>query len=92
MRVTGATLSESMRRVTDDEVRELADEALRGAVELLRSHRPQLELLASQLLSQESIERPDIDKVMAGVPRVRPDRRPELHLGLAAADPDATGG
>ena len=31
MRVSGVTLSESMRRVTDDEVRELADQAMRGA-------------------------------------------------------------
>jgi cell division protease FtsH len=88
MRVTDATLSESTRRVADDEVRELAEEAMRGAVELLRSHRPQLDDLAARLLTQESIERPDIDEVMLGVPRVRPDRRPRLHLGLAATDPD----
>ena len=43
MRVNVANTSESLRRVIDDEVRELADEAMRAAVELLAAHRPQLE-------------------------------------------------
>jgi cell division protease FtsH len=87
MRVNVANTSESLRRVIDDEVRELADEAMRAAVELLAAHRPQLEALASRLLAEESLERADIDRVMAGVPRARPDRRPAGHLGLAASDP-----
>jgi cell division protease FtsH len=91
MRVSGATLSESMRRITDDEVRELADEAMRGAIELLRAHRPLLDELATRLLARESLERSEIDEVMAGVPRARPDRRPGLHLGIAAVDPDPGG-
>ena len=87
MRLDVATTSESLRRVIDDEVRELADEAMRAAVELLASHRPQLDALASRLLAEESLERADIDRVMSGVPRARPDRRPAGHLGLAASDP-----
>ena len=50
MRVNVAHTSDSLRRVIDDEVRELADEAMRAAVELLDAHRPQLEALASRLL------------------------------------------
>jgi cell division protease FtsH len=88
MRINGGEISEAMRRVIDEEVRELADEALRGAVELLSSHLPQLEALASQLLAEESVERSAIDAVMAHVPRARPDRRPGVPLGLAATDPD----
>jgi cell division protease FtsH len=87
MRVSDGETSESLRRVIDDEVRELADEAMRCAVELLAAHRPQLDQLAGRLLTEESLEREDIDRVMAGVPRARPARRPETHLGLAAADP-----
>jgi cell division protease FtsH len=89
MRIERGDTSEALRRVIDDEVRELADEALRGAVELLAGHRPQLEAIAAQLLAQESLERADIDRVMAGVPGARPDRRPGAHLGLAASDPTA---
>jgi cell division protease FtsH len=89
MRIVAGHTSEALRRVTDDEVRELADEAMRGAVELLSAHRPQLEALAAQLLAEESLERSDLDRIMAGVPRARPDRRPGTRLGLAAADPAA---
>jgi cell division protease FtsH len=89
IRVNVGETSEALRRVIDDEVRELADEALRGAVELLSAHQPQLEALAVRLLAEESLERADIDRIMAGVPRARPDRRPGARLGLAAADPAA---
>ena len=87
MRVDEGSTSDSLRRVIDDEVRELADEAMRSAVELLAAHRPQLDQLANQLLSEESLERDDIDRVMSGVPQARPARRPQSHLGIAAADP-----
>jgi cell division protease FtsH len=87
MRVKVGETSEALRRVIDDEVRELADEAMRGAEALLSAHRPQLDALATRLLTHESLEREDIDEVMGGVPRARPDRRPAAHLGLAAADP-----
>jgi cell division protease FtsH len=88
MRIEAAEISESMRRVLDEEVRELADEAMRAAVELLSAHRPQLESLAQHLLADESIERPAIEAVMHNIPHARPDRRGGVPLGLAAADPD----
>jgi cell division protease FtsH len=87
MRIDEGKTSDSMRRTIDDEVRELADEAMRSAVELLAAHRPQLDQLANKLLSEESLEREDIDRVMSGVPQARPARRPQSHLGIAAADP-----
>ncbi len=85
LRVAGDGVSDATRRVRDEEVRELADEAFRAAVELLDSHRLQLDEMAATLLAKEVIERSDIERIMAGIPTARPDRRPGAHLGLAAA-------
>ena len=85
LRVNSEMLSESTRRVRDEEVRELADEAFRAALELLRGHRAQLDKLAAALLSDEVLEREEIDRIMAGTPVTAPDRRAGVHLGLAAA-------
>jgi cell division protease FtsH len=78
--------AEATRRVSDEEVRELADQAFRGAVALIEDHRPQLEELAQTLLTNEVLERDDIDRVMAGVAR-EPSRRGGGILGIAAAKP-----
>jgi ATP-dependent Zn protease len=85
LRVNSELLSESTRRVRDEEVRELADEAFRAASELLRTHRPQLDKLAHALLRDEVLERQEIDRIMAGTLVTAPDRRAGIHLGLAAA-------
>ena len=85
LRVNPEQLSESTRRVRDAEVRELADEAFRAAGELLGAHRAQLDKLAHALLTDEVLERDEIDRIMAGTPVTAPDRRAGIHLGLAAA-------
>jgi ATP-dependent Zn protease len=85
LRVNSDMLSETTRRVRDEEVRELADEAFRAAQELLRTHRPQLDKLAAALLADEVLEREEIDRIMAGTTVTAPDRRAGIHLGLAAA-------
>jgi cell division protease FtsH len=85
MRVNAEQLSESTRRVRDAEVRELADEAFRAASELLRTHRALLDKLARALLTDEVLERGEIDRIMAGTRVTAPDRRAGIHLGLAAA-------
>ena len=90
MQINSGETSEAFRRVLDDEVRELAEEAMRGALQMLSGHRPQLDSLAARLLAHESIERDDIDEVMGGLPQARPDRRPGVHLGIAATDPGQT--
>ena len=87
LRVAADGLSEASRRVHDQEVRELADEAFRGALAIISSHRPQLDELAMTLLENEVLERPDIDKIMQGVPSVAPERRSNAKLELAAAAP-----
>jgi cell division protease FtsH len=77
--------AEATRRVTDEEVRELADEALRMAISLINTHRPQLEQLAETLLTNEVLERADIERIMDGVPQAAPPRIGGGQLGVAAA-------
>jgi cell division protease FtsH len=83
--VGGDDASESTRRVRDEEVRELADEGFRAALGLIDSHRPQLDQLALTLLTNEVLERPDIDRILGDVPRAAPSRRNAGELGIAAA-------
>ncbi len=85
LRVQDDQLSEATRRMRDEEVRELADEAFRAAIDLLDGHRPLLDELAAELLGKEVLERADIDRIMADVPKARPERRPSAELGIAAA-------
>ncbi len=85
LRLAGHPRSEASQRLYDAEVRELSDEAFRAASQMLERHRPQLEQLAAALLAKETLERAEIEAVMAGQPHARPDRRPGSHLGLAAA-------
>jgi cell division protease FtsH len=77
-------LSDLTRRIRDEEQQELAFEAQRTAWGLITSHRDTLECFAEQLLEREVLERPEIDEIMAGVPRI--DRRPGLPpLRIAAS-------
>ncbi|HLH65031.1 MAG TPA: AAA family ATPase [Solirubrobacteraceae bacterium] len=85
LRLAGHPRSEASQRLYDAEVRELSDEAFRAALEMLRRHRVALDRLATALLAKETLERGEIEAVMAGLPHARPDRRPGTHLGLAAA-------
>ncbi|HTX45743.1 MAG TPA: AAA family ATPase [Solirubrobacteraceae bacterium] len=85
MRIVVDGAAEATRRVSDEEVRELADEALRMAIALINSHRPQLEQLAETLLSNEVLERTDIERIMEGVPHAAPPRIGGGQLGVAAA-------
>ena len=77
--------AEATRRVRDAEVQELADEAYRAAQALVDRHRVQLDELASTLLANEVLERPDIDRIMGNVPRAAPPRIGELSVAAATA-------
>ncbi|MEA2219121.1 MAG: cell division protease FtsH, partial [Solirubrobacteraceae bacterium] len=70
----GSEDSEQFRRMRDEEQQELAFEAQRAAVELIDGQRDKLEQIALELLAHEVLERDDIDRIMAGVPRM--ERRP----------------
>jgi cell division protease FtsH len=87
LRTVPEMLSETTRRVRDEEVRELADQSARSARALLLAHRPQLEALAATLLRNEVLERKDIDVIMSGVPTAAPQRRGTGRLEIAAASP-----
>jgi cell division protease FtsH len=84
LRMAGDGTSEATRRARDEEVRELADEAFRAARTIIDTHRPQLDELATTLLSNEVLERADIDRIIGDVPRAAPPRMGK-GLGIAAA-------
>jgi cell division protease FtsH len=85
LRSAGDDASESTRRVRDAEVRELADEAFRAATSLIDSHRRHLDALASTLLSNEVLERGDIDEIMGDTPPAVSRRVGELSVAAATA-------
>ena len=87
LRLADHPQSDAAHRTYDAEVRELADEAFRAALDVLRRHRLALEQLAGSLLTHETIERDEIERIVSNIPRARPDRRPGIHLGIAAASP-----
>ncbi len=68
-RVHGGESAEATLRLRDEEQADLADGAYRAALGLLRGHRRHLDALADALLEQEVLERADIDRVLADLPR-----------------------
>jgi cell division protease FtsH len=85
LRVEGADLSEATRRISDHEVHELADEAMRAALRILGQHRSQLDEIAATLLAKEVIEREDIRRIMSGVRPALSARGSSSRISVAAA-------
>jgi cell division protease FtsH len=81
-------LSDLTRRIRDEEQRELAFEAHRGAWDLITNHRELLDRIAAELLENETLERGQIDRIMEGVPRIE-RRKPLPDLRIAAAEKHA---
>jgi cell division protease FtsH len=79
----GGAVSDRTRELRDQEQQHLADEAMRGATRLITGHRDKLDQLASALLRNEVLERKDIDRIMAGTPRLQ--RSPGHGLRVVAA-------
>jgi cell division protease FtsH len=77
--------SEISRRIHDEEQRELAFEAESAARDIIVRHRLKLDELAETLLEHEVLDRADLDRILADVPKV--DRSPSVALRVAAADP-----
>src|SRR5437588_458337 len=91
-RGSDGAVSDLTLRIRDEERQELANEARRVARRLIEAHLDKLDELAAELLEREVLDRPAIDRIMAGVPPVR--REPEGGLRVAAArraDPPAQG-
>jgi cell division protease FtsH len=85
LRALGDDAAESTKRRRDDEVRELADEAFRAALAIIDSHRPVLDSLAGTLLTNEVLERADIDRIIGDVPAAAPSRIGEMAVAAASA-------
>ena len=81
-------LSDLTRRIRDEEQRELAFEAHRGAWDLITKHRELLDRIAGELLENETLERGQIDRIMEGVPRLE-RRKPLPELRVAASEKQA---
>ncbi len=71
------TVSEFLRQTRDEEVQAVAEEAYRGAYELLTDHRDLLDIIAERLLLNEVIEREEIQRIMASR-RESPERPTEV--------------
>jgi cell division protease FtsH len=61
----GTQVSDLTLRIREEERQALADQARRKAVTLIESHREQLDALAAELLENEVLDRPAIDRIMA---------------------------
>jgi cell division protease FtsH len=86
--VESEAVSDLTRRIRDEEQQELAYEAHRHAHELITAHRETLETFAQELLTNEVLERPQIDRIMDGVPRIeRRPSRPDLRVAAATKQP-----
>jgi cell division protease FtsH len=87
--VTDADIvSDLTRRIRDEEQQELAFEAQRAAFELITAHRAKLDELAEALLQRETLDRGEIDVIMADVEPVSRRRlsvAPEPGRGHIAA-------
>jgi cell division protease FtsH len=86
--VESEAVSDLTRRIRDEEQQELAFEAHRHAHQLISEHRETLERFAQELLENEVLERPQIDRIMDGVPRIeRRPARPDLRVAAATKQP-----
>ncbi|MGI8632135.1 MAG: AAA family ATPase [Solirubrobacterales bacterium] len=69
-------VSEQLKRIRDEEVQQLADEAYRRAERMLTQHRDVLDELATTLLEAEVLGREDIERIV-GRPAARDDKPDE---------------
>jgi len=83
-RATEENVSDHTLRMRDEEQQALSDEAFRRALELIVSHRSQLDELAHTLLHREVLERADIDRIMIGTPPELGARSGAGEIGIAA--------
>jgi cell division protease FtsH len=75
--VTDADIvSDLTRRIRDEEQQELAFEAQKAAYDLITQHRDKLEEIAGALLERETLDRREIDTIMADTPPVARRRPP----------------
>jgi cell division protease FtsH len=67
MRADNYALSEETKRVRDQEQARLTDEAYAGAIRLLHKHRGVLDSIAKALLEKETLQKEELDELLADV-------------------------
>jgi cell division protease FtsH len=67
MRADNYALSEHTKRVRDEQQARLTDHAYDEAIRLLSKHRSSLDRLACALLEKETLYRPELEQLLAGV-------------------------
>jgi cell division protease FtsH len=67
MRADNYALSEETKRLRDQEQARLTDEAYADAIQLLRKHRSVLDRIAMALLEKETLQKDELDELLAGV-------------------------
>jgi cell division protease FtsH len=84
--VTDADIvSDLTRRIRDEEQQELAFEAQKRAFDIIDDNRDKLEELAAALLERETLERSEIDQILADVePMERKAQPPGLRVAAAS--------
>jgi len=78
MRADNYALSEETKRVRDQQQAQLTDAAYEDAQRLLRKHRPALDRVANALLEKETLDREELDTLLADV---EPDSRSSETVG-----------
>jgi cell division protease FtsH len=69
MRADNYSLSEDAKRIRDEEQGRLTDAAYEEAKRLIAKHRAALDRLAGELLDKETLNRAELEQVLAGVER-----------------------
>jgi cell division protease FtsH len=77
--------SDSVAFEIDNEVRRLIDQAHDEALEILQEHRDKLDLLASTLIEKETIDRDEVERLLADVPKRPPRDQATRGAGLAVS-------
>ena len=67
MRADNYALSEETKKLRDQEQARLTDEAYAEAIRLLQKHRPALDWIATALLEKETLQKEELDALLAGV-------------------------
>jgi cell division protease FtsH len=84
MRADNYALSEETKRVRDQQQAQLTDAAYEDAQRLLRKHRPALDRIANALLEKETLDRDELDVLLADV---EPDSRSSETVGTVRVVP-----
>jgi cell division protease FtsH len=67
------TLSERTQQLIDDEVTRIINEQLERARTLLSEHRDKVEIMGEALLERETLQREEVEMIMAGTPLPEPE-------------------